>query len=62
MTIMRLEVRLDDALAEDLLSDRAVRLLHECARALADDLGSALIGVGQVTVTDHVGRVTTYPV
>ena len=60
-TTLRLEVRLDDALAEDLLSERLARLLDQHAQAVAADLRSTLVGFGSVVVTDHVGRTWNYP-
>lgn len=61
MTVVRLEVRLDDALAEELLSERVAELLERHAQAVAADLRATLVGFGAVVVTDHVGRVRTYP-
>ena len=61
MTVLRLEVRLDDALAEDLLSERVAELLDRHAQSIAADLRSTLVGFGEVVVTDHVGRSWNYP-
>ena len=61
MTVLSLEVRLDDALAEDLLSEHVAELLDRHAQAVAADLRSILIGFGAVVVTDHLGRSWSYP-
>lgn len=60
-TTLRMEVRLDDALAEDLLSEHVAVLLDRHAQAVAADLRSTLVGFGAVVVTDHVGRSWNYP-
>ena len=60
-TTLRLEVRLDDALAEELLSERVAALLDQHAQAVAADLRATLVGFGAVVVTDHVGRTWNYP-